>query len=500
MRTVILVVLSVTALAAYPSIANADPVIAAAGDIACDPTNPHFKGGLGDSTDCRMLATSNVLLQLQPTAVLPLGDVQYECGGLAAFQQSYGPTWGRLFAQTFPAIGNHEYGTSGGTNCDATGQAAGYFTYFGQKAGPQTGYYSYDLGGWHLISLNTNCAKAGGCYVGSAEEKWLKADLATHPTQCTLAYWHHPRWSSVTSSSASKNFWTDIYQAGGDVVLSGHVHNYERIAPTDPAGSADGMFGIRQFVVGTGGESLQGYGTPLSTSEMRAKSYGVLELTLHPSSYDWRFLTATGGVLDAGNAPCHGAPPEPSAAFDDDFESGDFSGADWTVSGMTVQPEIVDTGTYAARASISGNPGYAWASLSRALTNVYAKARINLVSQASTSSVNIIKLQRGTGAAIAGLSISPTGKLTLRNDVSGITTTSSTLVSKGAWHTVELHVVTDAGISIQVWFDGNAVAELSQSTDGVSAGTARLQIGEPSSGRTSDTAYDNVAVDTSFLP
>ena len=291
-----------------------------------------------------------------------------------------------------------------------------------------------------------------------------------------------------------------MYQAGGDLVLSGHVHNYERFAPTDPAGLLDGMFGIRQFVVGTGGQSLQGYNTPLPTSEMRAKSYGVLELTLHPSSYDWRFLTPANTVLDAGNAPCHGAPPAPSAAFTDGFESGDFSGAKWTTSGMTVQSNVVDTGAYAARATTTGSPAYARATFSRELTNVYAKTRINVLSKATTSSVNILKLQRSTGAAIAGLSISPAGKLTLRNDVSAITTTSSTVVSKGAWHTVELHLVTDGGISLEVWFDGNPVADLSRSTSGVSAGAARLQIGEPSSGRTSDTAYDNVAVDTSFVP
>jgi hypothetical protein len=285
-------------------------LIGAAGDIACDPANPNYNGGGGTTHDCRQAATANVLVTAQPAAVLPLGDDQYECGGLSAFQQSYARTWGRLLSITHPAIGNHEYYTSGGTGCDTTGAAAGYFAYFGARAGdPAKGYYSFSIGGWHLVALNTNCAKVGGCFAGSAEESWLQADLAAHPTACTLAYWHHPRYSSTTSSVASKNFWNDLYAAGADVVLSGHIHNYERFSPMNATGATDMGKGMREFIVGTGGQSLQSFGTPLAASEVRQKAFGVLLLTLQAKSYQWRFVSASGQVLDSGSETCHSPPP-----------------------------------------------------------------------------------------------------------------------------------------------------------------------------------------------
>jgi hypothetical protein len=297
------------ACAAPGRAATSGVLVGAAGDIACDPANPNYRGGTGTANNCTQLATSNLLVGAQPAAVLPLGDDQYECGGLSAFQQSYAPSWGRLLSVTHPAIGNHEYYTSGGTGCDTTGAAAGYFSYFGARAGdPSRGYYSYDLGGWHLIALNSNCAKVGGCFLGSPEEKWLRADLAAHPTACTLAYWHHPRWSSTVGSVASKNFWNDLYAAGAEIVLSGHIHNYERFTTMAAAGDVDMAKGMREFVVGTGGQSLQSFSTPLATSEVRKKNFGVLLLTLQSKSYDWRFVGTTGQVLDSGGTTCH-APP-----------------------------------------------------------------------------------------------------------------------------------------------------------------------------------------------
>ena len=230
---------------------DADPVIAAAGDIACDPQFQYFNGGVGSSTYCHEQYTSNLFLSQSFAAILPLGDIQYWCDGQAAFDASYHPTWGRFKGITHPATGNHEYYTSGGTGCDTTGHGTGYFNYFGASAGdPSRGYYSYDVGTWHLIALNTNCAPVGGCGPGSPQEQWLRNDLSTHQSTCTLAYFHYPLFSSKTPLSASSTFWKDLYAAGADVVLSAHVHNYERFAAQTPTGAYDPGHGIVEFVVG----------------------------------------------------------------------------------------------------------------------------------------------------------------------------------------------------------------------------------------------------------
>jgi len=187
-RTGLAAVLALLIAPAAPTAWAASPVVAAVGDIACDPANPSYNGGDGTATACRMKATSDLLVGGGWSAVLLLGDNQYEDGALARYQASYDPTWGRVKGLTYPAPGNHEYGTPG---------AAGYFAYFGAAAGdPARGYYSFDLGAWHLVVLNSNCAAVSGCGPGSAQEQWLAADLAAHPGRCTLAYWHHPRFSS----------------------------------------------------------------------------------------------------------------------------------------------------------------------------------------------------------------------------------------------------------------------------------------------------------------
>jgi acid phosphatase type 7 len=287
-----------------------DPVIAAAGDIACDPASAFFNGGLGDSTDCREQYTSDLLVNRGLAAVLALGDDQYDCGGYNAFLQSYDPTWGRVKSITHPVPGNHEYLASGGTGCDPAGNAAGYYQYFGAAAGdPTQGYYSFDVGSWHLIALNSNCAKASGCGVGSAQETWLRADLAAHATTCTLVYWHHPRFTSgsVGNDSEVAPFWNDLYAAGADVVLNGHAHSYERFAPQDPSESYDPVRGIREFVVGTGGDGFLPLGSAAPLTEARAgNAFGVLLLTLHADSYDWQFLPEAGGTYsDSGSTYCH---------------------------------------------------------------------------------------------------------------------------------------------------------------------------------------------------
>ena len=296
--------------AATSVVSAADPVIGAAGDIACDPADSNFNGGLGTASACHEKAVSDLLVQSHLTAVLGLGDEQYECAGLSAFASSYDPTWGRLKAMTYPATGNHEYQTSGGTNCDSSGNAGGYFTYFGAAAGdPTRGYYSFDLGTWHLIALNASCAKVGGCGAGSPQEVWLRNDLAAHSNLCTLAFWHNPRYSSggVGNDSTYSPFWQDLYNANAELVLVGHDHEYERFAPQNASSGLDTARGIREFVVGTGGKTHTSFATIRANSEVRNNdTFGFLKLTLHPSSYDWQFVPEPGKTFtDSGSTACH---------------------------------------------------------------------------------------------------------------------------------------------------------------------------------------------------
>jgi hypothetical protein len=274
------------------------PVVAAAGDIACDPASTYFNGGAGANGLCQQQATSDLLLDPQVAKVLVLGDAQYEDATLSGFRASYDPSWGRVKAKTRPAVGNHEYRQPG---------ARDYFTYFGAAAGdPAKGYYSYDVDGWHIIALNSNCAIVS-CTAGSVQEKWLRADLAANPAACTLAYWHHPRYSSGKhgNSSAVKPLYQALYDAGAEVVLAGHDHSYERFARQDASGVAEDR-GLRSFVVGTGGKNHYPIATPKANSEVRdGDSHGVLKLTLRPDGYDWQFVEAdTKAVRDSGSDVC----------------------------------------------------------------------------------------------------------------------------------------------------------------------------------------------------
>jgi hypothetical protein len=305
-------------LLASTTSAAADPVIAAAGDIACDPASGGFNGGAGTASSCRQAATSDLMLS-GVSAVLPLGDNQYDCGGYSAYLQSYDLSWGRLKSITRPVPGNHEY-TTGGTGCDPTGAAAGYFSYFGVTAGdPTKGYYSFNLGNWHLIALNSNCGRVGGCAANSPQEQWLRQDLMSNPAKCTLAYWHHPLFSSGQyrpGVPSVRPLYQALYDYNADVVLNGHDHNYERFAPQDPAGVSDPIRGIREFIVGTGGKSLYSTQTPVPNSEARNSStFGVLKLTLHPISYEWKFVPATGGTFnDSGGEFCDAGYARPRSA------------------------------------------------------------------------------------------------------------------------------------------------------------------------------------------
>jgi hypothetical protein len=292
-----------------PELTGPGVVVATAGDIACDPKSRNYNRRFGTTKKCHMKATSDLLLSIHPTAVLTLGDNQYQRGELRAFLESYDSTWGRLKATTHPVPGNHEYWTAA---------AAGYFAYFGDAAGLiAKGYYSFDLGDWHLIALNSNCGHVGGCGLGSPQERWLHEDLRLHQGKCVLAYWHHARFSSGIhgSNRAYDPFWRDLYEAGADIVLSGHDHHYERFAPLNPEGKLDQKRGLREFVVGTGGKGgWRGFYRFLPFGDRRnpnsevqnSDTFGVLVLTLRPAGYQWRFLPEPGETFtDSGTGLCH---------------------------------------------------------------------------------------------------------------------------------------------------------------------------------------------------
>ena len=272
----------------------ADPVVLAAGDVAnCESE--------GDEQTAALLAAN-------PGSILILGDIAYPDGSADDFEECFDPSWGAHKARMFPSPGNHEYHTEG---------ADGYFDYFGSVAGdPDEGWYSFDLGAWHIVSLNSNCEEIGGCSASSPQGEWLAADLAANPSPCTLAYWHHPRFSSSTkhgSDDEYEDFWEILDEADADVVLVGHDHGYERFAPQDKDGNASAN-GIREFVVGTGGAERYDQGDAEPNSQLRDdSSWGVLKLTLRPAGYDWQFLAVPGDDLDdSGSASCVGAAGPPS--------------------------------------------------------------------------------------------------------------------------------------------------------------------------------------------
>jgi calcineurin-like phosphoesterase family protein len=258
----------------------------------------------GDIADCTNLAGAEAtakILEENAGVVAALGDLAYPDGTAENFK-CYDKTWGRVKDRTRPSPGNHEFHSQGATF---------YFEYFGKTAGdPKDGFYSYELGAWHIISLNSECVEIGGCNEGSREEKWLRADLAAHPAACTLAYFHKPLFSSGGAHGDApeiRPLYQALYDANADVILSGHDHDYERFAPQDPDGKLDRARGIREFVVGTGGKNHRPFGAPEATTEMRdTTAFGVLKLTLRTTGYDWKFIPEAGkSFTDSGSDNCH---------------------------------------------------------------------------------------------------------------------------------------------------------------------------------------------------
>lgn len=269
--------------------------------------------GAGDIAECTALGYAGLvddpheltarLIDAYPpsTQVFTLGDHAYSDGTEEQFQFCYGPGWGRFRDRTYPSPGNHDYNSTG---------ARYYYEYFGARAGdPARGYYSYELGGWHVISLNSNCSDAGPGFCDPTSEQlaWLEADLAASTARCTLAYWHHPRWSSDRSGTNDSvaPFVDVLYDHDADLVLVGHAHNYERFARLDPNGDVDPARGIRHIVAGTGGADLRGAEVPARNSEVFISQHGILELVLRPDGYDWRFVPVSGSATDSGSDLCH---------------------------------------------------------------------------------------------------------------------------------------------------------------------------------------------------
>ncbi|MCL4860076.1 MAG: LysM peptidoglycan-binding domain-containing protein [Caldilineaceae bacterium] len=285
------------ALYARPAQQTESPVIVAAGDAAnCSNWQDEATAQLIDAID---------------GPVLMLGDGAEQAGLLWEYEECYGPTWGRFKDRTYPVPGNREYGS---------GNPVGYFTYWGERATPLEpgctneckGYYSFNVGAWHIVALNTEAPYD----VGSDQEQWLRADLAAHPTQCTLAYFHRPLFSSGRQFGSGLPLWQALYDYGADVVLNGHEHMYERFAPQSPSGEYQPERGIRQFTVGTGGHRHRDFVFIQPNSEARnSETFGVLKLTLHPTSYDWEFIPIAGqSFTDAGSGSCVSASELPPGA------------------------------------------------------------------------------------------------------------------------------------------------------------------------------------------
>jgi hypothetical protein len=258
--------------------------------------------GAGDIARCNYTedsATAKLLGNI-PGTVFTLGDNAYPDGTAAQFRDCYDPTWGRYKDRTRPTAGNHDYRSAG---------ASPYFNYFGARAGtPGKGYYSYDRGAWHIVALNSNCDFVS-CANDSAQANWLRNDLANNSSRCTLAYWHHPLYASGTGSDtpAVRPFWNILYRHNADVILSGHAHRYERFRPITPGGTPSPN-GIRQFIVGTGGEpgGVQ-YGPDDPNMQVKkTDTPGVLKLKLRAGSYSWKFIPIAGRTFtDSGSDRCH---------------------------------------------------------------------------------------------------------------------------------------------------------------------------------------------------
>lgn len=412
------------ALCVVPAAAHAATVVVgAAGDIACDPADANFKSGNGTATLCRQKYTSDILVDSTYSAVLPLGDLQYNSGSLSNFNASYDKSWGRLWSKSYPAIGNHE-GTS------ATG-GKGYCSYWKRGAedrahcnssGAQgnAAYYSYNVGDWHVVVLNSNCTAAGGCTGTSPQYQWLVRDLdnAANQRTCTLAYWHHPRFSSGHDhdNTFMQPIWQLLYDKGADLVLAGHSHDYERFKALNGSGVPE-TTGMRSFVVGTGGAFFTGLGSRGPNSEAgQNTTYGILKLTLSPSSYSWNYINEVGSKVfnDNGSQNCRGpvvgGTPDGTAPTAPTLSAGTPTATTVPLSWSGAQDNVGVTGYQVFRVTGTGAPvqvgtptgtSFTDTGLSPATSYTYTVKAVDAAGNVSPASnaVPVTTAAAGTGGA-----------------------------------------------------------------------------------------------------
>jgi hypothetical protein len=461
--------------------------------------------GAGDIAQCNNPgdeATAGLLDGIAGT-VFTAGDNVYPNGTAAEFTNCYAPSWGRHKARTRPATGNHDYDTAGAT---------GYFGYFGVAAGdPAKGYYSYELGVWHIVVLNTNCTVvAGGCGAGSPQELWLRADLAAAAARCSVVYFHHPLFSSGEHGNnlVMRPLYQAMYDYGVDVILAGHDHHYERFARQDPWATATPN-GFRQFIVGTGGARHTRILTQAPNHEAGdQQTFGVFKLTLRDGAYDWQFIPEPGKTYtDSGTDSCvdPGTAPPPTLEFSDGFETGSFSAWSLLRTGgggtATVQTTRVRTGTYAARLSAlasGGSYAYARGSLSGGRTEVVASGDFYLEGDgAAGANVPLLRLFDPAGTRLVSLyrQNGTTDKLWVQH--SGTYNATSGLLSVGEWAHAEVRAVTaGAGAStVEVRLDGLLIYRTTTASLGT-AGAVAVQIGNDTQNQAFALYADNVALNT----
>jgi hypothetical protein len=415
---------------------------------------PQIFVGAGDIAECDGNddeATAQLLDALPNVPVYTVGDNAYNNGTASEFTNCYDPTWGRHKARTYPSAGNKEYNTSGATP---------YFNYFGAVAGnPGQGYYSFDLGAWHVIVLNSNITRTAK----SPQVQWLRADLAAHPNLCTLAYWHHPLFASTggtgsggVTTNSMRTFWDTLYAAGVDLVLNGHKHFYERMAPMKPDGTVDPVFGIREMIVGTGGEGHSGTTNVFPNSEVRnSTTFGVLKLYLYPDSYAAKFIPVAGKTFsDSVTTPCHSSPG-----------SGN-PGISPTLSTVSAAPGSIAAGSGSATITVtarnaSGNP------VSGATVVLSASGTGNVLTQPSSPT-------NASGVATGAISSTGAGTKTVSANIGGTP------------------IVQTAAVTVTAGLPSGSQSSVSASPASIAAGsgsstitvTVRDQFGNPVSGST----------------
>lgn len=551
------------------------------------PGQPLVVAAVGDGGSGQTAETNVVKLisSWNPNLFLYLGDV-YENGRPMEFDNWYGKpgtagTYGQFYANSDPAIGNHEYVSS---------DISGYKWYWNNV--PH--YYSFNAGGWHFVSLDDIPKFFGTSTSNSnyqAETTWLKDDLRSNNLACTIAFFHEPRFNvgSEGSSSNAAGLWQILAANHVTMALNGHDHDYQRWVPLDGNGNPSPT-GVTEFVSGSGGHGLQQQVT--KDSRLAASDfthYGALRLSLGTSGASYEFVTTSGATADSGSLPCEGSAPDTAAPsqpqnltaaavsrtqvklswdastdnvgvtaydiyrdgalyvseappagyldesvqpgtsysyavvardaagnssppsdpasvttptdvtmFADDFESGDMS--QWiTSTGMSVQTQVVNDGSYAAEAAASGSPAYAYAQLSQTWPALYYSTRFYIASQGANS-VYLIRYRTASKTAIAAVSLTSTRKLALRNDLTGVTTTSAVTVSTGTWHSVEMYAsVNGSSSQVSVWLDGSLVSGLGGTQSLGTTPIGYLQLGDNSSGKTFDDIFDGVHADPLFI-